>query len=95
MTSEQAIEYALEQEAAAEPAATPETYPAGLSAREAEVLRLVAAGLTNAQIGERLFVSPRTVNSHLTRIFAKLGVTSRAAATGYAHEHGLTIAPSG
>ena len=53
MTSEQALEYALEQEATPEPAA-PEAYPAGLSAREAEVLRLVATGLTNAEVAEKL-----------------------------------------
>jgi DNA-binding NarL/FixJ family response regulator len=54
------------------------------------VLRLVASGLTNAQVAERLVVSPLTVNAHLRSIFGKLGVTSRAAATRYAVEHGLT-----
>jgi DNA-binding CsgD family transcriptional regulator len=61
----------------------------GLTAREEEVLRLVAQGLTNAQMAERLVISPRTINSHLTSIYSKIGVTSRSAATRYAIEHHL------
>lgn len=61
----------------------------GLSGREVEVLGLVADGLTNAQIAERLFISPKTVSTHLVSIFGKLGVTSRAAATRFALDHGL------
>ncbi len=53
------------------------------------MLRLVAEGLTNAQIAESLFVSPRTVHRHLNSIFHKLGVSSRTAATRFALEHGL------
>jgi DNA-binding NarL/FixJ family response regulator len=64
-------------------------YPAGLTAREVEVLRLVARGLTNAQIAQELFLSPRTVNAHLNSIYHKLGVSSRTAATRFAGEHGL------
>jgi DNA-binding CsgD family transcriptional regulator len=64
-------------------------FPLGLSGRELEVLRLVADGLTNAQVAERLFLSPKTVSSHLVSIFGKLGVTSRASATRFAIEHGL------
>ncbi len=63
--------------------------PDGLSSREVEVLQLLAAGLTNAQIGERLFISPRTVNAHLYRIYNKLGLTSRSAAVRYVIDHGL------
>ncbi len=70
-------------------ARTHPTYLAGLTAREAEVLRLLAQGLTDAQIAEMLVISPRTVNSHLTSIYSKLGVSSRAAATRYAMEHRL------
>jgi DNA-binding CsgD family transcriptional regulator len=67
----------------------PPRYPAGLSAREVEVLRLVASGLTNAQVAERLFLSPRTINAHLTTIYTKLNVPSRAAAIRFALDHGL------
>jgi len=63
--------------------------PAGLTEREAEVLRLVAQGLTNPQIGERLFISPRTVNAHLTTIYRKLEVSTRAGAASFAVAHGL------
>ena len=63
--------------------------PAGLTAREAEVLGLVAKGMTNAQIARELYLSPRTVHRHLNSIFHKLGVGSRAAATRLAVEHGL------
>lgn len=61
----------------------------GLSAREVEVLRWVAAGLTNAEVAERLFISPRTVNAHLTRIYHRLDLPSRAAAIRFAVDHGL------
>lgn len=63
--------------------------PAGLSPREIEVLALVAHGGTNRAIAEALFISEKTVTSHLTHIFTKLGVSSRSAATTFAHEHSL------
>lgn len=63
--------------------------PVGLTAREMEVLRLVAKGLTDAQVAEQLIISTRTVNSHLTSIFHKLGVSSRNAATRFVLEHKL------
>jgi DNA-binding CsgD family transcriptional regulator len=62
---------------------------AGLTERELEVLRLVAAGETNKAIAADLFVSERTVDRHMSNIFAKLGVSSRAAATAHAYQHGL------
>jgi DNA-binding CsgD family transcriptional regulator len=64
-------------------------YPAGLTAREVEVLRLVAQGLSDAQVAAQLVISPRTVNSHLTSIYNKLGVDSRTAASRFAVEHQL------
>ncbi|HMA35913.1 MAG TPA: LuxR C-terminal-related transcriptional regulator, partial [Chloroflexia bacterium] len=61
----------------------------GLTPREGDVLRLVAAGLTDAQVAAQLVISPRTVHTHLNAIFGKLGVSSRSAATRYAVEHDL------
>jgi DNA-binding CsgD family transcriptional regulator len=61
-------------------------HPAGLSEREVEVLRLVATGLTDGQVADRLMISPRTVNRHLSSIYSKLNVTSRTAATRWAVE---------
>ncbi len=63
--------------------------PGGLSAREVEVLRLVAAGKTNSEIAAGLLLSEKTVARHLSNIFAKVDVTSRTAAAAYAYEHGL------
>jgi len=97
MSVEAAVEYALSEE---EPSAThsnttgqpsppaPE-HPAGLTSREVEVLGLVAAGMTSAKIAKELFLSTRTVEAHLTSIYHKLGITSRAGATRFALEHGL------
>ena len=67
----------------------------GLTARELEVLRRVAAGATNKAIAAELVLSERTVDRHVSNIFAKLRVTSRAAATAYAYEHRLVgdVAP--
>jgi DNA-binding NarL/FixJ family response regulator len=66
------------------------TYPAGLTAREVEVLRLLASGLTDVQIAEKLVLSPRTVHTHVSSIYSKLGVTSRSTATRFAMEHHLS-----
>jgi HD-GYP domain-containing protein (c-di-GMP phosphodiesterase class II) len=63
--------------------------PAGLTAREVEILRLLARGLLNKEIARRLGVSPKTVDNHVQHIYAKLGVSSRAAAGLFATEHGL------
>ncbi len=69
--------------------ATPPSHPAGLTAREIVVLRLVAQGLTDAQVAEKLVLSPRTVSTHLTSIYGKLQVNSRSAATRFAVENGV------
>ena len=68
---------------------SPTTYPAGLTAREVEVLRLLASGMTDIQIATKLILSPRTVHAHISSIYSKLGITSRSAATRYAIEHNL------
>jgi DNA-binding NarL/FixJ family response regulator len=63
--------------------------PAGLTSREAEVLTLLAAGLSNAEIAQRLFLSNHTVKTHINRIFAKTGARDRAQAVRFAYQHGL------
>jgi DNA-binding CsgD family transcriptional regulator len=88
---------ALELEAAHEvfarlgaaPDLTPEPELHGLTARELEVVRLVAAGKSNREIAAELVISEHTVARHVQNIFAKLGVSSRTAATAYAFEHGM------
>ncbi|HEY8926805.1 MAG TPA: response regulator transcription factor, partial [Polyangia bacterium] len=67
----------------------PEEAPAGLTARELQVLRLVATGKTNKTIARELFLSEKTVDRHVSNILMKLDVGSRAAATAYAYEHRL------
>lgn len=72
----------------------PQTAPAekppfGLTRREVEVLRLVASGLTDAQVAEELIISPRTVSKHLQSIYSKLSLSTRSAATRFAIEHNL------
>ena len=70
-------------------ASSPPVLSATLTARELEVLRLIADGCTDREIGEALFVSRRTVTSHVASILTKLGVASRAAAVAYAFRHRL------
>jgi DNA-binding NarL/FixJ family response regulator len=70
-------------------AASPEGWPGGLSEREVEVLRLVARGRTNAEVAADLFISRRTVDSHMRRIYDRLGLDTRADVVRFAIEHGL------
>ncbi len=72
--------------------ARPASLPDGLTDREAEVLTLIAAGLSNGEIAERLFVAEATVKTHVNRIFAKTASRDRAQAAVYAHRHGLADA---
>jgi DNA-binding CsgD family transcriptional regulator len=65
------------------------TYPAGLTQREVEVLRLVARGMTDAEAAEELFISPRTASQHLRSVYNKLAVNNRAEATRVAVEQGI------
>jgi HD-GYP domain-containing protein (c-di-GMP phosphodiesterase class II) len=70
-------------------APTRREWPGGLTAREVEVLALLARGQSNKQIAQRLAVTPKTVSSHVEHVYAKLGVSSRAAATLFATQHAL------
>ena len=64
-------------------------WPAGLGDREVDVVRLVARGLSNRQIGQALVVSPRTAGNHVQHIYDKLGMSTRAAVTLFAIQHNL------
>ncbi|HEX4161775.1 MAG TPA: response regulator transcription factor [Acidimicrobiales bacterium] len=81
------------QQGVARPAA-PAAAPDGLTEREVEVLALIASGLSNHEIAERLFVAETTVKTHVNRIFAKTGSRDRAQAAVYAHRHGLGDDPA-
>jgi DNA-binding NarL/FixJ family response regulator len=74
-------------------AGPPALLPDRITPREAEVLGCIAVGLSNSEIAQQLFISENTVKSHINHLFAKIGVTDRAQAVGYAYQHGLR--PSG
>jgi DNA-binding CsgD family transcriptional regulator/tetratricopeptide (TPR) repeat protein len=97
LSTEEAVAYALAlpamstpiQKGLSEALSLPVTYPAGLTVREVEVLRLLAQGLTYAQIAEQLIISRRTVNTHVMSIYSKLDVHTRLTATRVALDHHL------
>ncbi len=64
---------------------------AGLTAREIEVLALVARGMSNKEIAQRLFISPKTAGNHVEHIYVKIGASNRAAASLFAMQHGLLV----
>ncbi|MCI0439541.1 MAG: LuxR C-terminal-related transcriptional regulator, partial [Chloroflexi bacterium] len=78
----------LKEQVEAEPVTVP-VYPDGLTEREVDVLRLIAAGKSNREIGEELFITSNTVARHVSNIFAKIGASNRAEAASYATRHGL------
>ncbi|MDQ4004161.1 MAG: LuxR C-terminal-related transcriptional regulator [Actinomycetota bacterium] len=90
VTEAQAVTADASLIAPADPDPSPSSAAGVLSPRELEVLKLVAAGLTNAQVAKRLFISPRTVNAHLNSTYRKLGLGSRSTAVRFAVEHGLS-----
>src|SRR5690606_7354536 len=65
------------------------TRPAGLTERQVEVLRLVAAGMSNREIARHLVIAPRTAEHHVQDVYLKIGVSTRAGAALFAMEHGL------
>jgi DNA-binding NarL/FixJ family response regulator len=86
MTTARALEYAL-REGSSGAGTPPEIGP--LSRREREVVALVASGMTNKEIGQRLFIAERTAEGHVERIRYKLGVRSRTEVATWAVEHGI------
>lgn len=87
------VQRRLLERALGSPVAAPPSYPNGLTQREAEVLREIAAGYSNREIADRLSISEATVKTHVNNIFSKAGLRDRAQAVVYAIQHGLA-APS-
>ena len=87
---ERLVAAVISQPPTAGPAGPVQEPPGGLTTREAEVLSLLAEGLSNTEIAQRLYLSHATVKTHINRIFAKTGARDRAQAVRYAYQHGLT-----
>ena len=79
--------------AAGHPVRQRRAWPAGLTSREVEVLRLAARGLSNQEIAERLVISRKTAANHVEHIYSKIGVSNRARASLFAVQHGLITDP--
>ncbi len=80
---------ALQDQAEAQPVGAP-PYPDRLTQREVDVLRLIAAGKSNREIAEELFLSLRTIERHITNLYTKIGARGKADATAYALRHDLS-----
>jgi DNA-binding NarL/FixJ family response regulator len=89
VVQERLVAAVTSQPRAASPPGPGQKPPGGLTAREAEVLTLLASGLSNTEIARRLYLSNATVKTHINRIFAKTGARDRAQAVRYAYQHGL------
>lgn len=89
VVQERLVAAVTSQSRAAAPPGPGQKPPDGLTAREAEVLTLLASGLSNTEIARRLYLSNATVKTHINRIFAKTGARDRAQAVRYAYQHGL------
>jgi non-specific serine/threonine protein kinase len=88
MSAARALEYALGE---GKPEAEPSADAGPLSKREREVVAMVAAGMTNRQIADRLFIAERTAEGHVERIRNKLGVRSRTEVATWAVAHGVVV----
>jgi DNA-binding NarL/FixJ family response regulator len=89
---ERALARSIPPTPAIAPTSTP-SYPDGLTQREAEVLREIAAGRSNREIAERLSISEATVKTHVNNIFSKANLRDRAQAVVYAVHHGIVALP--
>ncbi|WP_328320071.1 response regulator transcription factor [Streptomyces sp. NBC_00388] len=90
------VQRLLVERITAPPAPAPQAaveLPDGLTPREAEILALIAEGLSNAEISRSLHISPATVKTHINNLFAKTGLRDRAQAVLYAYRHGLALPP--
>lgn len=92
---EPSVQRRLLEGLAPQPPSQPAAFPDGLTAREVDVLRLIAQGLSNAEIATKLFISEATVKTHINNIFSKAELRDRGQAVAYAYREGLASEPKG